>query len=65
MQDTSLISRISGGDLVAIEAKYHRSCLTANKNRYRSANRAVCSISHATAEKNTSNTGICRAGISY
>ena len=34
MQDTSLISRISGGDLVAIEAKYHRSCLTAYKNRY-------------------------------
>ena len=51
MQYTSLISRISGGDLVAIEAKYHRSCLTAYKNRYRSANRAACSTSHATTEE--------------
>ena len=51
MQDTSLISRISGGDLVAIELKYHRSCLTAYKNRYRSANRAACSTSHATTEE--------------
>jgi hypothetical protein len=51
MQDTSLISRISGGDLVAIEARYHRNCLTAYKNRYRSANRVACSISNATEEK--------------
>ena len=51
MQDTSLISQISGGDFVAIEAKYHRSCLTAYKNRYQSANRDACSTRHATTEE--------------
>jgi len=34
LQDTILLTRISGGDLTAIEAKYHLSCLTALRNRH-------------------------------
>ena len=36
LQDTSLIAKLSAGDLIAIEAKYHYNCLSAYKNRYRS-----------------------------
>ena len=36
MQDNALLTKISGGDLVAIEAKYHFSCLSENRNRHRS-----------------------------
>ena len=35
LQDTALLARISGGDLVAIEAKYHLDCLTRYRNKYR------------------------------
>jgi len=35
-----LLARISGSDLVAIEAKYHYICLSAYKSRYRSVQRA-------------------------
>ena len=35
LDDTELLGRISGGDCVAIEAKYHFSCLTDYRNRYR------------------------------
>ena len=52
LQDTSLLSRISGGDLIAIEAKYHIHCLVAYKNRYRSAQRACASESSNTTEEN-------------
>jgi hypothetical protein len=34
--DFALLSRIAGGDLVAIEGKYHMSCITTFRNRYRS-----------------------------
>ena len=37
LEDTAVLARISGGDLVAIEAKYHLDCLTRYRNRYRSA----------------------------
>ena len=37
MQDTDLIGKLSGGDLVAIEAKYHLHCLVGFRNRYRSS----------------------------
>ena len=44
LQDTTLLARISGGDLVAIEAKYHLDCLTKYRNKYRSApNMSSCS----------------------
>ncbi|XP_046544723.1 uncharacterized protein LOC124254923 [Haliotis rubra] len=35
IQDTDLLSRIAGGDLVAIEAMYHNACLRIYKNRHR------------------------------
>lgn len=41
LEDADLLARISGGDLVAIEAKYHHECLTKYKNKYRSQQRAV------------------------
>ena len=37
LDDTDLLGRISGGDCVAIEARYHFSCLTDYRNRYRSS----------------------------
>ena len=36
LQDTRLLTRIDGGDLIAKEVKYHLKCLTALRNRYRS-----------------------------
>ena len=36
LQDTALLAKISGGDLIAIEAKYHLTCLTELRNRHRS-----------------------------
>ena len=33
-EDTALLARISGGDLVAIEAKYHYNCHSKYKNDY-------------------------------
>ena len=36
LQETELMARIEGGDLVALEAKYHLECLTALRNRHRS-----------------------------
>ena len=36
LQDTQLLARIDGGDLIAKETKYHFKCLTALRNRYRS-----------------------------
>ena len=43
LNDTTLLARISGGDIVAIEAKYHIECLVKYKNSYRSAQRAAAS----------------------
>ena len=36
LKDSVLVSRITGGDLIAIEAKYHLNCLVNLRNRYRS-----------------------------
>ena len=36
LRDTSMMSKLVGGNLVAIDAKYHNSSLSAYKNRYRS-----------------------------
>lgn len=36
MEDTEILARISSGDLVALEAKYHFTCLTTYRNKYRS-----------------------------
>jgi len=40
LQDADLLARIGGGDIIAIEAKYHHGCLTKYKNKYRSKQRA-------------------------
>ena len=44
------MSRISGGDIIAIEAKYHINCLVSYKNRYRSIRRAHVSESSSNTE---------------
>ncbi len=36
LQETELLGRIDGGDLIAKETKYHLKCLTSLRNRYRS-----------------------------
>ncbi len=36
LQETELMARMEGGDLIALEAKYHMKCLTALRNRHRS-----------------------------
>ena len=36
LQDAELLARISGGDLIAKEAKYHYNCLSRYKSKYRS-----------------------------
>ena len=41
LQDVEIMARISGGDMIPIEAKYHLSCLTKLRNRYRSFQRKV------------------------
>jgi len=37
LQDTVLLAKPSAGDMIAIEPKYHKSCLTALYNRIRAA----------------------------
>ena len=44
LRDTSVMSKLVGGDLVAIDAKYHNSSLSAYKNRYRSLMRSKASL---------------------
>jgi len=39
LQDTTLLSRIDGGDLIAKESKYHLKCLINLRNSYRSHTR--------------------------
>ena len=39
LNDTTLMTRIVGGDLMAMEAKYHRACLVQLRNRHRSLTR--------------------------
>ena len=41
LQDTHLLARIDGGDLIAKEAKYHLKCLVSLRNRYRSYKRQL------------------------
>ena len=50
LQDSLLLSKISGGDIIAIEAKYHINCLVSYKNRYRSFQRACASHFRSTEE---------------
>lgn len=36
LQETALLTRIEGGDLIALDAKYHLACLAGLRNRHRS-----------------------------
>ena len=45
MGDRDLLLKLSEGDLVAIEAKYHFSCLSKYRNEYRAHVRASASSS--------------------
>ena len=36
LRETELMARMEGGELIALEAKYHLQCLTALQNRFRS-----------------------------
>ncbi|GFS19007.1 hypothetical protein ElyMa_001536100 [Elysia marginata] len=36
LQGAEILTRVSGGDMIATEAKYHLSCLNKLRNRYRS-----------------------------
>ena len=47
LQNSLLLARISSGDLVATEAKYHFNCLSAFKNKYLSTQRAQKSSSNS------------------
>lgn len=51
LQDTSLLAKIEGGDLIALEAKYHLSCLVTYRNRHRSHVRERQSSSRESLEK--------------
>ena len=43
MNDYELCAKIGGGDLVALEAKYHTSCLVKYRIKHHSFSRAKCS----------------------
>uniref|UniRef100_UPI00358E0071 uncharacterized protein isoform X1 n=1 Tax=Myxine glutinosa TaxID=7769 RepID=UPI00358E0071 len=51
LHDTQLLARIVGGDLIAMEAKYHLKCLTHLRNRYRSLVRKLSRESPNVNEK--------------
>ena len=35
LQDSALLKHLAGGDMIAIEAKYHKKCMTNLTNRHR------------------------------
>ena len=45
LEDSALLAKIGGGDLMAIEAKYHRACLTKFRNNDRAQNREYLALS--------------------
>lgn len=47
LQDNELLAKLSAGDMVAIDAVYHKTCLTALYNRARSAENKVDAKHHA------------------
>jgi len=53
LQDTGLMAKLSSGDLIAIEAKYHYNCLSTYKNRHRSFIRSQqsCDNTYVSEEK--------------
>ncbi len=51
LQDASLLAKIEGGDLIALEAKYHLSCLVKLRNRHRSYLRGIPNASSKSHEE--------------
>lgn len=51
LNDTELIGCLSGGDCMSLEMKYHLTCLTRYRNKYRSAVRGKNSSSNLVFEK--------------
>ena len=51
LQDASLLAKIEGGDLIALEAKYHLSCLVKLRNRHRSYLREIQNASSKSQEE--------------
>ena len=51
LRDTQLVSRIAGGDLIAIEAKYHLPCIARLRNRFCSHTRKKNQASENIEEK--------------
>ena len=53
LQESALLTRIEGGYLIALDAKYHLACLTALRNRHRSLmrQRHDCSDNQKEAQK--------------
>ena len=51
LQDSLLLARISSGDLVVTETKYHFNCLSAFNNKYQSTQRAQKSSSNSQEEE--------------
>ncbi len=51
LQDASLLAKIEGGDLIALEAKYHLSCLVKLRNRHRSYLRGIQNASSKSHEE--------------
>ena len=52
LQDASSLARIKGGDLIALEAKYHHSCLATFRNHHRSHIREIhCAIKESLENK--------------
>ena len=51
VQDTQLLARIEGGDLIVKDAKYHLKCLVSLRNRHRSSIRRSLLEPDRTSEK--------------
>ena len=51
LQDASLLAKIEGGDLIALEARYHLSCLVKLRNRHRSHLREIQTTSGKSHEE--------------
>lgn len=51
LQDTALLAKIGGGDLHALEAKYHMACLTKLRNSHQSLKREEQEIASCNIEE--------------
>ena len=52
LEDTVLLAKLEGGDLIALEDKYHLACLTKLRNRHRSLLRENQESSDCQIEEN-------------